>query len=148
MNKSSGEDIDPDFFITRKVFSQRKFNEKYLKNEKPIFDIKRKFKNISLRNVNIKKQLYARLPILRWLLKYKIRENFILDLVSGITVGIVQITQGMAYGLLANLPSVNGIYTSLYPGLIYCLFGTSQHISIGAYAVVSMMVGNTVTKVV
>ena len=52
----------------------------------------------------------------------------------------------MAYGLLAALPSVNGMYSSLFPGLIYWIFGTSHHVSIGAYAVVSMMVGATVTK--
>lgn len=52
----------------------------------------------------------------------------------------------MAYGLLASLASVYGLYTSLFAGLVYWIFGSSHHISIGSYAVVSIMVGSTVHK--
>ena len=38
---------------------------------------------------------------------------------------------GLAYGLLTTLDPVYGLYTSLVPVLVYSVFGTSKHISIG-----------------
>ena len=38
---------------------------------------------------------------------------------------------GMAYGLLANVPPVLGIYTSIFPVLIYSILGPSSHVSKG-----------------
>jgi len=64
-----------------------------------------------------------------------------------LTVGIMHIPQGMAYSLLASLPPIYGLYTSFFPVLIYWIFGTSKHISVGTFAVVSLMVANAITKV-
>uniref|UniRef100_A0A915MYT3 STAS domain-containing protein n=1 Tax=Meloidogyne javanica TaxID=6303 RepID=A0A915MYT3_MELJA len=48
----------------------------------------------------------------------------------------------MAYATLAKVPPVYGLYSCFFPAFFYMFFGTSPHVSIGTFAVASMMVGN------
>ena len=40
---------------------------------------------------------------------------------------------GLAYALLANLQPVYGLYASFIPVIVYSIFGTSKHLSVGEY---------------
>ncbi|KAK6039234.1 hypothetical protein COOONC_23261 [Cooperia oncophora] len=81
-------------------------------------------------------------PILKWLPQYNVKNNLVRDIIGGLTVGIMHVPQGMAYASLAGVRPVNGLYTSLFPAFFYMLFGTSRHVSLGVFAVVSLMTGS------
>ncbi|XP_060268879.1 solute carrier family 26 member 10 isoform X8 [Ovis aries] len=92
--------------------------------------------------------LLARLPPLRWLPHYRWRAWLLGDAVAGLTVGIVHVPQGMAFALLTSVPPVFGLYTSFFPVLIYTLLGTGRHLSTGTFAVLSLMTGSAVERLV
>jgi hypothetical protein len=54
--------------------------------------------------------IYKLFSILDMIIEYDFKNRFIIDLISGITVGIMHIPQGLAYGSLASLTPIFGIY--------------------------------------
>ena len=85
------------------------------------------------------------LPLLEVFPTYKL-VDFKFDFISGLTVGIMLVPQGMAYALLAGMPPIYGLYSGLIPMLLYGLFGTSRHLSIGPVAISSLLVLAGISK--
>ncbi|XP_077492406.1 prestin-like [Amblyomma americanum] len=85
-------------------------------------------------------------PIVSWLRHYDPRHDLLPDLLTGITLAVFHVPQSFGYSLLAGVSPIYGLYTSLFPMLMYAVFGTSRHASIGAFAVVSIMTGNLVEE--
>lgn len=102
--------------------------------------------NIFLKNI---------FPIFNWLPKYNWKKNLLGDVIAGFTVAIMNIPQGqikkiifnqthytdesinyffvlgMAYAMLGNVPPIVGLYMAFYPVIVYMIFGTSRHNSMG-----------------
>ncbi|MEY2904108.1 MAG: hypothetical protein RJA52_124, partial [Bacteroidota bacterium] len=85
------------------------------------------------------------LPILEWLPRYN-KKDLSGDFTSGLTVAVMLIPQGMAYGILAGLPPIYGLYAGIVPLIIYAIFGTSPQLSVGPVALVSLLVLTGVSK--
>ncbi|XP_034458326.1 sulfate anion transporter 1-like isoform X2 [Hippoglossus hippoglossus] len=85
-------------------------------------------------------------PVVGWLPKYKLREYVWGDVMSGLIVGIILVPQAIAYCLLAGVEPIYGLYTSFYANIIYFLMGTSRHVSVGIFSLMSLMVGQVVYR--
>ena len=62
------------------------------------------------------------------------------DLVAGVTVAALALPAAMAYGELAGLSPVNGLYSLLLPTLLYVFLGSSRQLVIGPEGSISALV--------
>nr|XP_031547009.1 anion exchange transporter isoform X3 [Vicugna pacos] len=89
-----------------------------------------------------------RLPILEWATCYNLKENLLPDTVSGIMLAVQQVTQGLAFAVLSSVHPVFGLYGSLFPAIIYAVFGMGRHVSTGTFALTSLISANAVERLV
>lgn len=94
----------------------------------------------------IKRTLTGFFPVVIWLPRYKLREYVWGDLMSGLIVGIILVPQAIAYCLLAGVDPIYGLYTSFFANIIYFFMGTSKHVSVGIFSLMSLMVGQVVDR--
>ncbi|KFB38269.1 AGAP010344-PA-like protein [Anopheles sinensis] len=151
-SRDSGENADPGVRKPRPKLSQvivtrPHYQQEDLNNAFNYFKPKSNFFQEALegmRDVDTKSCITGLFPIFQWLPEYQFPTDLLGDIISGITVGVMHIPQGMGYALLANMPPITGIYTAFFPVFIYFLFGSSRHNSMGTLAVVSIMTGKVV----
>ncbi|XP_023048323.2 prestin isoform X2 [Piliocolobus tephrosceles] len=137
------------YYVERPIFSHPILQERLHTKDKVPDSIADKLKQaFTCTPKKIRNIIYMFLPITKWLPAYKFKEYVLGDLVSGISTGVLQLPQGLAFAMLAAVPPIFGLYSSFYPVIMYCFFGTSRHISIGPFAVISLMIGGVAVRLV
>lgn len=85
------------------------------------------------------RRLVRFVPAMNWLVRYD-RKFLPGDALAGVIVATLLIPQAMAYALLAGLPPQVGLYAGMLPLAIYALLGSSQYLSVGPSALLSLLV--------
>jgi len=91
------------------------------------------------RSIGIKRYI----PILAWLPPYD-RSWLTFDVIAGLTLWGLLVPESMAYAGLAGLPPQAGLYTLVVSLLVYALFGTSRHLSVGPTSATSVLLATSV----
>ncbi len=85
-------------------------------------------------------------PFIPWLRHYN-RYYFKVDLFAGLTVAVVALPQSMAYAMIAGLPVQYGLYASIIPTIIGCLWGSSAQLITGPTTTASLVVFSALSSI-
>lgn len=91
--------------------------------------------------------LKACAPILEWLPEYPWREHSKSDIGCGLTLGFILVAQSLAHAQLCKVHVIHGPYSCIVPLLIYSVFGTCIHSSVGTGGLISLLTGEELAKI-
>ncbi|KAJ1161357.1 hypothetical protein NDU88_001844 [Pleurodeles waltl] len=143
------ETVGNQYVVARPLYSENSFNEQHRKLDryhKSSLDHLRLC--FSCSREKAKKIAYTFLPIASWLPMYRFKEWLVSDIVSGVSTGLVAVLQGLSFALLVDISPGYGLYAAFFPVIAYFFLGTSKHISVGPFPVLSLMVGSVVVRMV
>mmetsp|Transcript_58839 Transcript_58839/g.182766 ORF Transcript_58839/g.182766 Transcript_58839/m.182766 type:complete len:695 (-) Transcript_58839:114-2198(-) len=81
------------------------------------------------------------MPIVQWLPEYPWLENSAKDIAGGATLGCILVAQSLAHADLCKVNLINGPYSCILPPVVYAVFGTCIHSSIGTGGLISLLTG-------
>ncbi len=81
-----------------------------------------------------------RAPVMGGLLPLH-RSDIRADVVAGITLAAVSIPVALGYAKIAGMPVVTGLYTLLFPMVVFAIFGSSRHLVVGADSATAAILG-------
>ncbi|MCJ8743351.1 hypothetical protein PDJAM_G00093090 [Pangasius djambal] len=143
------EQVDGHYLVERQVFSEDSLSQEYRKDgriHKLLLDHVREF--FTCDSKRVKNAALSLFPIIGWIKIYRFKQWLLSDIISGVSTGLVAVLQGLAFALLATLQPGYGLYAAFFPVLPYFFLGTSRHLSVGPFPVLSLMVGDVVQRLV
>lgn len=84
------------------------------------------------------KTLKKKLPCLEWIPKYTLR-HLKGDVIAGLTTGLSVLPQGLAYGVITEIPAQYGLYSSFMGSFAYAVLGTGKDVAVGPSAILSIV---------
>lgn len=78
------------------------------------------------------------LPFLTWAHTYD-RDKFSRDFIAALIVVVMLVPQALGYAMVAGMPPYAGLYVSMLPAIMYCVFGTSMFMAVGVCAIIAIM---------
>ncbi|KAJ3612145.1 hypothetical protein NHX12_020422 [Muraenolepis orangiensis] len=140
MDEEGGVDDEspPVYCVTRRVLNEERLQAALLPHSRRSRDSITLAQRLRCSSERARSAVLSFLPILSWLPSYPVRSFLFHDVVSGLSTGVVQLPQAV--------PAVYGLYSSFYPVFLYTILGTSRHISVGTFAVMSLMIGGVVVR--
>ncbi|XP_067654900.1 prestin-like isoform X2 [Haliotis asinina] len=140
------DDVVTSLTLKRRVYTRLEIDEVY-KDETPPWTFAGYFKSACRCSKDkVISGLLGVFPIVNVIRKYQLRRYILDDFLSGLSTAFLHLPQGLGFGLLASLAPINGLYATFFPILLYTLFGTSQHVSMGTNAVIALMTANIVER--
>jgi len=96
------------------------------------------------RSMQVRVRYY--IPIVKWLPETTLKDVG-KDFLAGITCAMLMLPAALSYSAtIVKVPPMYGMYTCIFPALIYSVFGTSRQLSVGPEAVVSLLTGSAVSE--
>eukprot|EP00403_Amphidinium_massartii_P026265 CAMPEP_0178385150 /NCGR_PEP_ID=MMETSP0689_2-20121128/7886_1 /TAXON_ID=160604 /ORGANISM="Amphidinium massartii, Strain CS-259" /LENGTH=658 /DNA_ID=CAMNT_0020005427 /DNA_START=114 /DNA_END=2087 /DNA_ORIENTATION=+ len=87
-------------------------------------------------------KLKERIPALKWLPSYDVKEHLVSDIIGGTTIGMVCLAQTLAHAAIATTETIQGPYCAFVPTLVYAFLGTSPHASISSGAIAAILIAD------
>jgi len=75
------------------------------------------------------------------------KSKFKSDLLAGLTVGIIELPQSMAFAMIAGVHPKYGLYAAIFPTIVAAFFGASRFLAAGPTNAISMLLSSALSSV-
>lgn len=115
--------------------------------EPPLKDLLQAEFQQCLHSFNLKQFIRDRFPFLEAIKGYD-RQGILQDFLTGISVSVLLIPQALAHTALAGMPISYALYIAFMPLIVYTFLGTCRQVCVGSFALVSLVVAQTIPSLI